>query len=199
MKKLYLLIPFLIILLFSVFLTGCQTPKYITTDSPVLQTDEFGGIEIQCLYLDKEAINKRHGYKNNPFVAPPMTFTPMPIIIFEITIKNTEPAPVKIDSRDIEFYYSDKSYSPMSKVQMEDKIDENTKKGTDKIKQKRIARAYMLGDIRTIPGNSEVKGYLVFMRSFKDRGEGELILPFKSSADIEICDFSFFYNFKMKR
>ena len=199
MKKSYLLIPFLIILLFSVFITGCQTPKYHTTDSPLLQSDENSGIEVQCLFLDKEAILKRHGVKNNPFLAPPMIATPQPILIFELKINNMEPAPIKLDIRDIEFYYKDKRYRAMSKSQIYDKIDEFGDNGMDKRKQKRVAIGYMLGDIKTIPGNSEVIGYLVFMSGFSDRGTGELVLPFRTIDNLEITDFTFYYNFMLKK
>ena len=196
MKKILLIFCTIIILL---SLTGCMmTTKYHITESPVLQEDEHDGIEVQCLYLDKEAIKTRHGLKNNPFLPPPMLATPKYMIIFELKIKNLEEAPVKIDIRDIHLYYKDKRYSAVSKNQMEMKIDDFTEKGTDKAIQKRIAKNYMLGDIRTIEGLSETKKYLVFMSGFKDRGDAELILPFKSIDDLEAGEFMFYYDFKLK-
>ena len=195
MKKILITLAILLLIL-----SGCvMTTKYHITDSPLLQYDDSDGIEVQCLYLDREAITKRHNYKGNPFLAPEMVFTPTYSIIFELKIKNKENSPVKLDIRDIEFYYNDRRYRATSKSQIEDKINEYSRNGTDRLKQKRIAKAFMLGDIRTIPGNGEVKAYLVFMSSFPDRGEGELILPFKSQDGINITDFSFNYNFQLKR
>ena len=197
MKKILLIFCTIIILL---SLTGCMmTTKYHITESPVLQEDEHDGIEVQCLYLDREAIIKRHGTKGNPFLAPVMLATPHPAIIFELTIKNLEEAPLKLDIRDIDFYFSDKSYRPMSMSLMNDKIDDYAENGFDKTKQKRLAKAYMLGDIKKIPGNSEVKGYLVYMKGFKDRGEGELLLPFKTPDGYEAGEFTFYYSFIMSK
>ena len=197
MKK-SLLIFFTIMLLLS--LTGCMmTTKYHITDSPVLQKDENSDIEIQCLYLDREMIVKRHGTKHNPFLPPQMAFTPKTAIIFELRIKNNDSAPMKLDIRDIYFYFNNIHYNAMSKTQIEDQISDLATNSMDRIKQERIAKAYMLGDIKTIEGNSTAKGYLVFMSGFKDRGEGELVLPFRTVSGDDITDFSFYYNFNMNK
>ncbi len=198
MKKSILTVSLLVVI-FTILLTGCTTPKYHKTDSPILQTDEYADIEIQCLYLDREMILKRHGIKHNPFLPPQMSFTPKTAIIFEIKIKNNDSAPMKLDIRDVQFYFNDMDFRAMSKTQMEDQIDEFSTNGMDKIKKGRTAKAYMLGDIKIIEGNSEAKGYLVFMSGFKDRGDAELVLPFKGISGDDITDFSFHYSFGMKK
>ena len=74
MKKSILLL-FIITSVFA--LSSCMmTSKYHITDSPILQEDESGGVKIQCTYLDRNEIIKRHGTRHNPFLAPPKVITP---------------------------------------------------------------------------------------------------------------------------
>ncbi len=193
-KRIFLALAASALLSFS----SCQTAKYPISESPALQKGEINGIDVECLYLDEAVIKTRHGSKNNPFLPVPMIFTPQPAIIFELKIINKDSAPLKIDMRDVEFYYNDKSYRPMSKLDMEIKIDDTAEKGTDRVKQKRIAKAYMLGDIKKIEGNSEAKGYIVYMAGFKDRGKADLTLFFKSLDNIDAGEIKFNYNFKLK-
>ncbi len=196
-KKRFLPVVFTVFL-FS-FLVSCQTSKFHIAEGPILQTAEVNGIYVECLYLDEEAIKKRHGTSDNPFLPVFMVFTPKPAIVFELKIVNMDSAPLKIDSRDIQFYFNDKNYRPFTKVQMEMQIDDTVEKGSDRLKQKKIAKTYMLGDTRTIEGNSEVKGYLVYMAGFPDRGKAELILPFKSLDNIDTGEIKFDYNFKLNK
>ena len=194
MKKILLLF----IIFFSLLVIGCVTPKYHESESPIVQSDNINDIEVQCRFLSHDDIVKIHGFKHNPFLNPPMVITPQIVLVFELTIKNQEEAPIKLDIRDIEFIYGDKTRKPLSKVQIEDKIDEFNDHGLEKARQRRIASAFMLGDIKKIEGNSTVKGYLVFMGGFKDRGNSELYLPFKTIDNFEAGDFTFYYDFRTK-
>ena len=194
MKKILLIF----IIFFSLLIIGCVTPKYHESESSIVQSDDINDIEVKCRFLSHNDIINIHGFKHNPFVDPPIVLTPKPVLVFELTIQNREEAPIKLDIRDIEFFYNDKSYKPLSKVQIEDKINEFGDNGMDKAKQKRIASAYMLGDIKKIEGNSTVKGYLVFMGGFKDKGSSELYLPFKTVDSYEAGNFTFYYDFRRK-
>ena len=199
MKKYFILYVFLLIIMLFALNSCMMTTKYHISEDPILQEDEQDGIYVKCLYLDREAIIKKHGTKTNPFLSPTNLITPKTIIIFELTINNKDEAPLKLDKRDILFYYNNKSYKSMSKSQMEDKIDEADLKGLDRQKQKNIASRYMFKDITIIPGNSEHKGYLIFMKGFEDRGEGDLNLQFKSVDDLSAGDFTFYYDFVIKK
>jgi hypothetical protein len=57
----------------------------------------------------------------------------------------------------------------------------------------------MLGDVKTINGNSEVKGYVVFMGGLKERGEGDLKLYFTTPDGYDAGEMSFNYNLKLNR
>ena len=195
MKKILLI---MISVLFVLSLTACITPKYYETDSPLIQEDEDYGIKIKCSFIDHETIVERHGFKHNPFLPPPMVVTPQPILVYEFTIKNLEEAPIKLDIRDVNFYFNGKSYRPVSKVQIEDKINEFGDSGMDKGRQRRTAKRFMLGDIRVIDGMSEVKGYLLFMGSFREKGETEMNVPFRTINNLEAGDFTFYYDFIKK-
>ncbi len=196
MKKTLTAITVILLLMLS----SCTiTKKYHITDSSLIQEDEHDGIKVKCEYLDRQEIIKRHGAKNNPFLAPPMIITPHPAIIFELTITNMEETAVKLDIRDIDLYYNDKSYMPMSQSDMEIKIDDDEIKGFYKNKQRKMAEKKMLSNVETIPGMSEKKGYLVFMRNFKKKGNAELVLLFRTQDDMEAGEFTFNYDFYMKR
>ncbi len=181
-------------------LVSCQSSAvYHVAENPALQRSENNGIIVECRYLDRAAIETRHGKDGNPFLAPPYIFTPQYAIIFELKILNNDGAPLKLDIRDVEFYYNDKRYRPMSKSAMEMQIEELTEKGSNRIKQERIAKMFMLGDVKNIEGNSEAKGYLVFMGAMKDKGNGELTLTFLTQDNLEAGELKFNYDFRLNK
>lgn len=178
---------------------SCETPKYHITESPLLQKKEVNGIDVECLYLDKAAIMARHGKTENPFLPPSMVITPQSIIVFELKIKNLDTAAVKLSMRDVIFTYNNTEYKALSKAKIEDKIKEYAKNSKDRIKQERVAKGYMIGDIKTINGNSEFKGYVVFMGGFKDKGAGELKLYFTTPDGYDAGEMLFNYDFTLNR
>ncbi len=188
------------IVLFNIFaLNSCMiTPKYHITDSYKVQENENDGIRIKCTYLNREDIIKRHGTKHNPFLAPYRVMTPQPVIIFELEITNLEEGVIKLDQRKIDFFYNDKNYTPMSRLKMRMKIEDEVTKGSERLRQERIVKQYMFNDIEKIKGNQTVTKYIIYMRNLKDRGESELVIPIYTIDGLEAADFSFFYNFTTK-
>lgn len=190
---------FAVLFVFSALLVSCQfTSPYLAAQGPVAQVAEGNDITVKCTYLDPVAIEARHGYRYNPFFAPELSFTPQKMLVFELEITNTDSAPVKLDIRDINLYYNDKAYRPMSTVQMEKKIDDYAE-SQSRIREKRVARTYMYENIETIEGNSVKAKYLVFMANFKDKGDVELDLPLKTPDNFDAGEFTFKYSFKLTR
>lgn len=167
---------------------------YLSSKEPALQHAEMNGIAVDCLYMNYKDIEKKHGYKANPFLPPDLGLTPKQMIVFDLTITNKEAAPIKLDSRVIELYFGDKRYPPMSAVDMERKIDEYAEKG-DNLKEGRVAKAHMLPNITTIRGNSTTSGYLVFMGTFRGKDvPAELALSFKTADEGNAGDITFNYT-----
>ena len=179
-------------------LFSCQmTQPYQVSEGPVMQTAEASDIFVECTFLDQKTIEARHGFSDNPFLSPPLIITPQRMIVFELKITNNDSAPLRLDIRDISFYYNDMRYSPMSTVQMEQKID-NFSESRTTVRENRVARSYMLPNVTHIEGNSKETGYIVFMDSFRDRGDGELILGFTTEGRNPVAEVNFNYSFIMK-
>ena len=87
----------------------------------------------------------------------------------------------------------------MSRHKMEVKIEEEVSKGSEKIIRERIVKKYMFKDIEKIKGNQTVTKYIVYMKNLKDRGEGELIVPLFTLDGLDAAEFTFYYDFKIKK
>lgn len=199
MKKSYQIIFERIIyaLIFVLILSSCMhSEPYHRSESPMLQVAELNDIHVECLYLDRNDIIKRHGLKENPFLAPSLSFTPRQILIFELNIFNNDSAPLRLDTRDVNLYFNN-LYKPLRTIQMDEKIVSFSDSPVHSYEQNK-ARQYMLPNVTIIPAYSSRKGYIVFMAQFQGKGKAELVIDFTSEQELPAGEFKFDYDLIMK-
>jgi hypothetical protein len=194
-KKLALSFLFLIL----IFSACTMTKSYIKSSSPddAFKKYDSNDLSVESLFLDEQALKNRHGKIANPFISPDLLFTPQYMIVFELKITNKDSAPIVLDSREVNFYFGEKTYRPMSTVKMQDKIKENAEPGT-LLKEERIAKETMLPLIINVPAYGTVKGYYVFMGNLKGKDvAAELVLPFKDINKTDSATVNFKYTFTL--
>ncbi|MCL2295050.1 MAG: hypothetical protein FWC36_09340 [Spirochaetes bacterium] len=179
---------------------ACTTTRpFLASKEPAKQYAYQNGVFVECLYLHFMDMEKRHGHIANPFLPPDLGLTPQQMIVFELTIRNEDDAPIRLDNRQISLFYGGRRFAPMSASDMERKIEEHAERRFI-LREKRVAQTHMLPSITTIRGNQTVTGYLVFMGGFRDRREtlAELVLPFTSVGGLPVAEFTFTYTLTLR-
>jgi len=181
-------------------ISSCSTQRpYIAASGPALQEAEINGVHVTCLYLNLNDIEKRHGFRANPFFPPDLAVTPQHMIVFELTITNKDSAPIRLENRRVELFLGDRRYTPMSRGDMEAKIEEHSER-RDRLTESRVAQQFMLSSITNIRGNGTATGYLVFMGPFRGRDiPTELVLPFSTPDGASAADITFSYTLTLHR
>ncbi len=174
-----------------------QLDPYHKSETPVLQISEANDIQVECVYLDREEIISRHGLKENPFLAPSLSFTPRQMLVFEVNIMNNDSPLLVLDNRDVRLYFNNNLYKPLRTIQMEEKIESFSDSSINTYENK-IAKKYMLPNVVKIKGNSSRKGYLVFMGQMDAKGKAELMMDFTSEKGLLSGEMTFEYDLVME-
>jgi len=200
-SRLYTIFILFFLLTIILLISSCDTIRpYLSAKELPLQTAEKNGIAVECLYLNYNDIENKHGWKANPFLPPDLGFTPKQMIVFDLKITNKENAPVILNSKYVSLHYGDKTYSPMSKVDMDMKIEEWATDRAYILPENRIAKQYMLPAIATINEGKTVTGYYVFMGGFAGKNmPTELVLSFTTPAGKEAADITFAYTLTLNK
>ena len=195
-SRLYTIFSLFFIISILLLISSCDTAKpFLKTAEPPLQVVEQNGVQVECLYLNYNDMEKRHGWKANPFLPPDLGLTPQQMIVFELKITNKENAPVVLSLKNIELFFGDKRFIPLSGRDMEAKIDDFADEKTDKLKENSIAQEFMLPGLTTIKDNRTQKGYLVFMGAFRGKDiPTELFLSFTTPDKKTAADITFNYT-----
>ncbi|MCL2791493.1 MAG: hypothetical protein FWD87_00215 [Spirochaetaceae bacterium] len=191
---------FSLIFILLLLISSCDTTRpHLTSTEPAKQEAEQNGILVECLHLNLIDITKRHGFRANPFIPPDFAVTPVKMIVLELTITNTESAPIRLDNRRVELHFGDRRFAPMSRSDMEAKIEEHAERRYI-LRENQVAQEFMLPHITTIRGYGTQTGYLVFMGPFRGRDvPTELVLPFTTVDGARAADITFFYTLTLQR
>jgi len=160
----------------------------------MLQETEVNGVYVECKYMNYRDLEKKHGYKANPFLPPDLALTPKQTIVFDLKIINNDDAPVLLNIKDVDLLFGDTRYSPMSPADMQDKIEEYAERN-ENLEENRVAKRFMFPYIKNIGGNKTESGYLVFMGGFRGRNiPTELSLTFTTLDKNIAAEINFTYT-----
>jgi len=196
----YIIFSLFFLIAVLLLILSCDTTKpYLKSTEPALQTAELNEIYVECLYLNYNDLEKKHGFKGNPFLPPELGLTPKQMIVFDLKITNNDSAPVVLNIKDVELNFGDKKYSPMSHLDMDLKIEEYAERNYI-LQENRVAKKFMFPYVTTVRGNSTTSGYMVFMGTFRGNNvPTELILSFKTADKNSAADITFAYTLTLMK
>lgn len=194
-SRLYAIFSLFLLFTLLLLISSCDTQRpYLKSEEPALQEVELNGIHVECLYMNFNDIEKKHGWKANPFLPPDLAITTKQTLVFDLKITNKDNTPVVLNRKNVTLHFGDKNSMPMSMADMADKIDEYAERA-DNLSENRVAKQYMLPSVTTINGNKTTTGYLVFMGGFSGRNiPTELTLTFTTPNGNTAADITFAYT-----
>jgi len=195
LSGLYTVFSLFLLIILLLAISSCELERpYIKSTEPMLQEVEVNGVYVECKYMNYRDLEKKHGYKANPFLPPDLALTPKQTIVFDLKIRNNDSAPVMLNIKDVDLLFGDTRYRPMSPAEMQDNIEEYAERN-ENLEQNRVAKKFMLPYIKTIGGNRTESGYLVFMGGFRGRNiPTELSLTFTTLDKHTAAEINFTYT-----
>ena len=87
--------------------SSCTTTPERTSGGIVVEAND--DITITVRHYSATELRDRYTSRNNPFIAPLMLFTPVELLVFDMTIETTDPSAI-IDTSEIELLFAGERY-----------------------------------------------------------------------------------------
>ncbi|TVR05227.1 MAG: hypothetical protein EA403_03365 [Spirochaetaceae bacterium] len=197
-KSVFTMLTALVLLAATMLLSSCaSTPALAVQNEPTqrVQTDAFA---LTLTFLDEAELMRRHGQRDNLFIAPQGLLMPERFIPFDVTLTSSG-GPLILALNQIEISYGGRTANPTNQFHFglywEQRDQEGSVSGSDVNARQRLIRQTVAPNRIRVAGGASESSMLLFRGNFPQFGTATITVVVLDETDRPVDRAVFTFEF----